>query len=142
MLKNNLLIFLKYPEPGKVKTRLAKTIGDEKAADVYSILTKHLLSQLTGSESYVVTVQFTPEEKLNDISQWLKIDNIIAQKGNDLGEKLSYAFESSFQNGYTNTVAIGTDCIEITNDDIENSFNYLSSEYDSVVGPTNDGGIT
>ncbi len=140
MLKNNLIIFLKYPEPGKVKTRLAKTIGYEKAADVYSALTKYLVSQFTGSPSYKVTVHYTPENRSEEISQWLKIDNMVLQRGNNLGEKLSFALDISLKNGFKNAVVIGTDCIELTNEDIENSFKYLSSEYDSVVGPTNDGG--
>ena len=74
------------------------------------------------------------------MSRWLKTEVLFPQSGKDLGEKLSDAFDSSFQQGYQNTIIIGTDCIEITCEDINNAFNYLSMDYDSVVGPTYDGG--
>lgn len=140
MLKNNLIIFLKYPAPGQVKTRLGKVIGYEKAADIYSILIKHLLSQFINSKNYKITIQYSPEQRAREISEWLKIKNIEPQKGKNLGEKLSHAFDTSFTKGYLNTVVIGTDCIELTNDNIENAFRILSGRFESVVGPTNDGG--
>ena len=140
MLKNNLIIFLKYPEAGKVKTRLGRSIGYEKAADVYSILTKHLFTQLSNSSSYSISVFYTPEERLEDISKWLDTDHLIPQAGSNLGEKLSNAFSQSFSEGYSNTVVIGSDCIDITQDDINKAFNYLSNGYETVTGPTNDGG--
>ena len=140
MLKNNLIIFLKYPEAGKVKTRLGKSIGYEKAADIYSILIKHLISQLNDSNNYSVKIFYTPEERYEDISKWLNTDNLMPQEGNNLGERLSNAFYHSFTEGYSNTVVIGSDCIEITRDDINTAFNFLSTGYETVIGPTNDGG--
>ena len=140
MTLNNLIIFLKYPEPGQVKTRLGKDIGYEKAADIYSIFVIHLLSNFINSKNYNITIQYSPEDKSNEISEWLNFNNIEPQIGNNLGEKLSNAFDKSFKKGYLNTVLIGTDCIEITNKDIENAFSLLSEGYDSVLGPTYDGG--
>lgn len=140
MINNNLIIFLKYPEPGKVKTRLGKVIGYENAADVYSVFIKHLLSTFADSNTYKITVYYSPKERGDDILKLLNIDDIKHQEGKNLGERLSHAFESSFLNGYINTIIIGTDCIELTNDDIEMAFTYLSGSFDSVIGPTNDGG--
>jgi len=140
MLKNNLIIFLKYPDPGKVKTRLGKVVGYEKAANIYSILTKYLLTQLSDSNSYKITVCYTPEDKSVEISNWLNFNYMEPQIGNNLGEILSHAFETSFTNGFDNTIVIGTDCIEITYNDIEQAFSYLSENYNSVIGPTIDGG--
>ena len=140
MLKNKLIIFLKYPEAGKVKTRLGKSIGYEKAADIYSILTKHLINQLSDSSSYSTSIFYTPEERSGDISKWLKTDDLMPQTGITLGDKLSNAFNHSFSEGYLNTVVIGSDCIEITQNDIKKAFKYLSSGYKTVIGPTNDGG--
>ena len=140
MHKNNLIIFLKYPEPGKVKTRLAKDIGDKKAADVYFIFIKHLLENFLYSENYKVTIKFTPQDKAKEVSELFKIKDIEPQHGNDLGEKISNAFDTSFSKGYSNTIIIGSDCIDLTNNDIENGFSFLSSGFDSVIGPTYDGG--
>jgi len=140
MLKNNLIIFLKYPEPRQVKTRLGKEIGYKKAADIYSIFVKHLLSQFTNSNNYKTSIQYSPEEKTKEISTWLNIKDIEPQKGNNLGEKISHAFDTSFKKGYLNTIVIGTDCIELSDKNIEQSFSTLSGGFNSVIGPTNDGG--
>ena len=140
MHKNNLIIFLKYPEPGKVKTRLAKDIGDKTAAELYYIFIKHLLAIFLHSENYKVTIQFSPQDKAKELSELFKIKDIEPQSGNDLGEKISNAFDISFSKDYSNTIIIGSDCIELKKDDIENGFSLLSSGCDSIIGPTYDGG--
>ncbi len=140
MNKNNLIIFLKYPEPGKVKTRLGKVIGYKIAADIYSVFIKHLLTIFKANDLYNISVYYSPVERKHDILNMIGINDIVPQNGDNLGEKISNAFDSSFSKGYLNTVIIGTDCIDITSDDIENTFKDLSGDYSSVIGPTNDGG--
>lgn len=140
MIKNNLILFLKYPEPGKVKTRIGKVIGYEKAADIYTIFIKHLIFHFSNSNIYSISVHYSPKEKGKEISEQFMINDIEPQTGNNLGERLSNAFELSFAKGYTNTIIIGSDCLDITNDNIEEAFRYLSGNYQSVIGPTHDGG--
>ncbi|MGI9533564.1 MAG: TIGR04282 family arsenosugar biosynthesis glycosyltransferase [Thermodesulfobacteriota bacterium] len=141
-MTNNLIIFIKYPEPGQVKTRIGKTIGIEKAADIYSSLANHVVSKLRNTDSCKITVSFTPGNREDLIKSWFnsKYINYFPQCGVSLGERISNAFETSFLNGFKNTVIIGSDCIEIEEEIITRAFNYLNNESDCVIGPTYDGG--
>lgn len=140
MIKNNLILFLKYPEPGKVKTRLGKSIGYQNASDIYSVFIKHLLSEFTDQNNYTVTVYYSPKGKESNLEILFGIKNMRPQKGKSLGEKLSNAFDESFASGFSNTIVIGSDCIEINNNDIEKAFKLLSGNHQTVLGPTPDGG--
>jgi len=139
---NNLIIFIKYPEPGQVKTRIGNVIGTQKAAELYFSLANHIVRKLLQSDSYRISVSYTPENKINNIKSWFGNSDIyyFPQKGNSLGEKISEAFEHSFSKGFKNTIIIGSDCIELNPDIISRAFNYLSNDSDCVIGPANDGG--
>ena len=105
MLENLLLIFTRNPELGKVKTRLAATIGNQNALEVYKLLLNH--TQKTVSELKVSkTVMYTDEIIIDDI--W---DNSIYEKrvqfGQDLGAKMKNAAAAGFENGYKKVVIIG-----------------------------------
>ena len=69
-MKNNLIIFVKHPEPGQVKTRIGKVIGIEKAADIYRSLANYIVNRLAGSKDYKLSVFFTPENREEDIRSW------------------------------------------------------------------------
>lgn len=139
----NLIIFLKYPEPEKVKTRLGNTIGYHNAAKVYSSIVKHLLYDLKGSNAYTLSVFYSPPTKLNAIKNWIHCEDIelVPQIGYNLGEKISNAFEHSFSKGFSNTIVIGSDCIELNKHNIETAFRLLSdSDNNVILGPATDGG--
>lgn len=132
-----LMIFVKNPRLGKVKTRLAKTIGNKKALEVY----KELLSY-----TYYIT-KFIDFDKAVFYSENI-IDNDLwntgafqkyVQVGGNLGAKMSNAFESVFSKGYEKVVIIGSDCFQLTAEIIERSFDLLDSN-DAVIGPAKDGG--
>ncbi|MGI9553735.1 MAG: TIGR04282 family arsenosugar biosynthesis glycosyltransferase [Thermodesulfobacteriota bacterium] len=141
-MTNNLIIFIKYPEPGQVKTRIGRIIGIDKAADLYSSLANHVVSKLTDTNSYKISVFFTPEEKEEKIKNWFNNKGIyyFSQLGVSLGERISNAFDESFLNGFKNTIIIGSDCIEIDEKIITGAFNHLNNGSDCVIGPTYDGG--
>lgn len=142
MQKNdcNLIVFLKYPEEGNVKTRLAADIGNKHAVDVYIRITKNIINRLSTG-SYDITICFDPAEKVNEIKSWIeKPDfNYVPQKGDNLGLRMVNAFEDSFLEGYNKTAIIGTDCPDLTNDLLTNSFDTLDNS-DLVLGPSTDGG--
>lgn len=134
---NILMIFVKNPELGKVKTRLASTIGKEKALKVYKTLLAHTCT-IVNSISFDKAVFYSDSITHNDL--W---DNEMFQKylqeGEDLGEKMLSAFTFTFAIGYKNVVIIGSDCIELTVKIIEEAFELLRSN-DVVIGPAKDGG--
>lgn len=141
--KNNLIIFVKYPERGKVKTRLADEIGDEKATRIYSIISKYIIKKFSNSKDYNTTVFYSPRDRKSEIEDWLKQFSLelFPQNGNTLGERISNAFENIISRGARNVVIIGTDCVHITLEDIDSTFEILNENVPHVViGPANDGG--
>jgi rSAM/selenodomain-associated transferase 1 len=137
---NNLILFLKYPEKGKVKTRLAKDIGNEKALLIYKKLVIKILNQI-DSNNYDISIYYFPENKKNEVKKWINLPDIkyLPQSGDDLGARMLNAFKDSISLKYAKTVIIGTDCLEINNNIISKSF-YLLDDSDLVLGPATDGG--
>jgi rSAM/selenodomain-associated transferase 1 len=140
-LNTMLLIFVKYPEPGKVKTRLARSIGSENAAMLYSNMAESIVYDLSKLIDYAKVIFFDPPEKRNDVMRWLKFDGLsfIAQDGNSLGERMSNAFGHAFSLGAGKAVVIGTDCPQITKQTIVKAFEKLEAS-EAVIGPSHDGG--
>jgi len=137
---NNLILFLKYPEKGKVKTRLSKDIGNEKALLIYKKSVSELLNQL-DSNNYDISIYYCPENKNDEVKKWINLPDIkyLAQSGDDLGIRMLNAFKDSISLKYAKTVIIGTDCLEITNSLLSQSFDLLDDS-DLVLGPATDGG--
>lgn len=136
-MKQSLLIFTKNPIPGRVKTRLAATVGNEAALSVYKRLLNHSLT-ITKDLPIHKTVFYSDFIETFDI--WNSdIYHKELQIGSDLGERMKNAFEYSFSHGRTETAIIGTDCFELSAAAIRNAFSYLKI-YDVVIGPAQDGG--
>jgi len=107
-MENAVIIFLKYPEPGKVKTRLAKDIGDEKACAIYKLLAENVIKNILTKNpgTYTVHFFFTPADKETEIKDWLKPfiqgnrgvkTQFSPQEGRNLGERMSNAFRQILQ---------------------------------------------
>ena len=134
MEKNLLIIFVKNAKLGKVKTRLAKTIGDEKALKIYNQLigiTQKATEQLTVDKR----VYFS-EEKTGQ--KWMKTSKYV-QKGVGLGEKMQKAFKKAFKDGFEKIILIGSDLPEISAEIIQEGFDSLDKN-EVVFGPAEDGG--
>ncbi|MGI9559272.1 MAG: TIGR04282 family arsenosugar biosynthesis glycosyltransferase [Thermodesulfobacteriota bacterium] len=137
---NTIAIFLKHPTPGKVKTRIAKDIGNERAAQVYSAMAETVL-EAVGTKNHR-RVFYDPPDKKDEIANWLGADiarNFLPQRGNSLGEKISNAISDCLSDGSKKVSVIGTDCPDVTGEVIEESFARLDSA-DAVIGPCEDGG--
>ena len=136
-----LLIFLKYPEPGKVKTRLAQYIGKEKAAHIYSVMAETIIHHVSKSREHKTIIFFDPPERKSDVENWLPNNDckFLPQEGNSLGERMANAFSKAFSLGAEKAVIIGTDCIDISNDLISQAFVELDRT-DVILGPAEDGG--
>lgn len=135
--KNVLLIFVKNPEPGKVKTRLAGTIGDKNAYKIYLKLLEHTMREAsqTGVDKQVWYSSFTDEDDFFDNIQFSKYK----QEGANLGKRMKHAFKQAFESGYKQVVIIGSDCPGITKEIIEDAFAKLRT-HDLIIGPSKDGG--
>ena len=134
MNKNLLIVFVKNIILGKVKTRLAKTIGDVGAFNIYSELVAltEKASSATNADKHIYFSDIIIQ------SIW-KNDKKFVQKGNDLGMKMQHAFQNGFNEGYENIVLIGSDLPNISKEIIETGFEKLQQN-DVVFGPAEDGG--
>ena len=132
-----LLIFVRHPEIGKVKTRLAKVIGDEKALEVYTELLSHTL-KITKSIDATKFVFYTEEVQKNDL--WNEPGYFkCKQKGKDLGDRMKEAFSFVFQQRFKKVIIVGSDCYQLTSKIIEDTISLLSSN-EMILGPAMDGG--
>jgi len=138
MSKNkSLLIFTRKPEKGKVKTRLAKGVGKDKALQIYIHLLKHsvkISSQVNANRQ----VWYTNSIEVNDLWNGTIFEKHVQPDG-DLGLKMKFAFELNFKQGYQKVVIIGTDLLDLDKETVEKAYQLLD-ENDVVFGPAEDGG--
>jgi rSAM/selenodomain-associated transferase 1 len=140
-LDKSLIVFLKNPVEGKVKTRIANTAGNIKALEIY----RELLGILNDNLARVnceVYLYFT--ETPMEISYWANANYIYrVQKGNDLGARMSAAFEEVFRDGGSQkplkVLIVGSDCPLLSAEIIDEAFLKLDKS-DIVLGPAEDGG--
>ncbi len=133
-----LLIFTRNPVPGKCKTRLAATIGEQAALNIYIYLLQHTASQCAGLPDVQKFVYFS--ESLGDGAIWDTdtFDHRL-QQGADLGLRMQRAFEDAFESGYREVIVIGSDLLDLHTSDLQKAFDLLS-ENEAVLGPAQDGG--
>jgi rSAM/selenodomain-associated transferase 1 len=135
--KQLLMVFTKNPELGKCKTRLASTIGDEAALNVYEQLLDYTVNfaRKVNAEKYVY---YSKGIQNNDRWEESVFHKRNQAEGN-LGVKMATAFNENFDKGFEKIIIIGSDCAEIDESDIENAFQALD-ESEVVIGPAIDGG--
>jgi uncharacterized protein len=132
-----LIIFYRNPELGKVKTRLAATLGDERALAIYLKLVAHTrsIASQVDCDRVVWYSNFVDSED-NWPNDLFYKDR---QTGETLGDRMQLAFDRAFQKGYQRVCVIGTDCLELTSEILNRAFNKLAT-HDAVIGPALDGG--
>ncbi|MCB0688902.1 MAG: TIGR04282 family arsenosugar biosynthesis glycosyltransferase [Saprospiraceae bacterium] len=131
-----IIVFLRVPELGKVKTRLAKTVGPEKALQIYEYLVEKTLIEVQATD-LPVFLYFHPHVDEVIVKRFPKFFPRL-QSGTDLGLKMYHAFEEVL-NSYPKSMIIGTDCPYITKDLLIKASQLLEKN-DVVVGPALDGG--
>ncbi|MEZ4792580.1 MAG: TIGR04282 family arsenosugar biosynthesis glycosyltransferase [Gelidibacter sp.] len=135
--KKALIVFVRNPELGKCKTRLAKTIGDEAALEIYKYLLQHTskISKDIKADRYVF---YSENIKRDDI--WnTEFFRKKLQKGIDLGERMQNAFSDLLEIGYEKVAIIGSDLLDLDAELVNNAFAQLDFK-DVVIGPAKDGG--
>lgn len=134
-----VILFMKAPVKGQVKTRLASAIGDEHALELYSLFIRDTLFMLDAAcIDYLIT--YYPQSGL-PVLKALVGDSIrcMPQRGGDFGDRLLNSFLDAFSLGYSEVVLIGSDSPDLPSSIIQKAFATLS-EADAVIGPAVDGG--
>jgi uncharacterized protein len=134
-MQNAIIIFVRNPELGKVKTRLAATIGDEKTLAVYKALLQHtrsIVDDVHADKFVFYTDAINPNDIWNDYFK-------LIQSTGDLGKKMQDAFKLVFNLGYNHVCIIGSDCYDLSTATIREAFTALKTK-EVVLGPANDGG--
>lgn len=135
--KKAIIIFTRNPELGKCKTRLAKSVGDEAALNIYKHLLKHTAytTKPVNADKFVFYSEKIKKEDLWDSFIFIKK----LQKGEDLGIRMENAFIDLFESGYQKVIIVGSDLLDLKIDHINDAFEKLNN-HNVVFGPAKDGG--
>lgn len=138
--ENIILCFCKHPEPGVVKTRLAKDIGNNHAAEIYKLLLDQTLSNICSLE-FEIFLYCHPDTNHPSLAEYKEKFNLTlkTQCGDDLGLKMYHAIQEHLEEN-TNIVLIGSDCLELNADYVAKAFEELNTGCEIVLGPAIDGG--
>jgi len=136
-----ILVFVRAPEAGRVKTRLAAEIGAEAALRVYRRLAEHAVAEARALGAEVaLRIHFTPAEGGDDVRAWLGADAAyLPQVDGDLGARMRAAFEAAFAAGHPRVVIIGSDLPDLSAGVLRRALRLLD-EHPAVLGPAADGG--
>ncbi len=132
-----VLLFCKYPEPGHVKTRLARSTSHSRACALYSAFVTDCLASLDALRAHVVCL-VDPYRPLADYHRWLKGRIIRPQRGNDLGERMANALAQALEHS-DRALLMGTDVPHLPDHVLSDAWQRLRTR-DMVLGPARDGG--
>lgn len=134
------MVFVKSPQPGAVKTRLAVELGPEGSAAVYRAIAE---AEITGTRpvarEYDRLFFYAPAGAEAAIAGWLPGEALLPQQGADLGARMAAALETAFLRGARQVAIVGTDVPWVGREQVMQAFEALE-EVDLVVGPCDDGG--
>ncbi len=138
-IRQCVLFFVKAPEKGRVKTRLAASLGQDGAVELYRRFVEDLLAMLDTLDVEVACC-YQPVEAEAALRRWLgRYRWLVAQRGTDLGRRMENAFRYAFGQGVARAVLIGSDSPDLAPEIIEQAFDGLQ-RHDAVIGPSSDGG--
>lgn len=135
---NTLIIFIKNPVLGKVKTRLASAIGDEKTLEIYQLLLGHTraITSNVSVNKYLYYSDFIDAE-----DEWSneKYEKCLQAQTPDLGQRMASAFGDMLERGADKAIIIGSDCLELNTPILKEAYAVLN-DCEVVIGPAHDGG--
>lgn len=137
MAKELLIVFTKNPDKGKVKTRLARSVGENKALSIYQKLLWHTHKVVNdlAMDKCVAYSEYIDQQDIWENDRFQKC----LQSGDSLGSKMHNALEEGFRKSYDRICLIGSDIFELTSSIVEQAFHNLHN-HDLVIGPALDGG--
>lgn len=137
--KSIVLLFIKAPVKGRVKSRLAAAIGDDAALELYKNFVSDVVEMLKDT-GHSFRICFYPASAGASVSRWLGHGHqYMPQDGNDLGERMERGFSRVFSEGFTRAVLIGSDIPDLKKSVISKALDSLEKS-DAALGPAADGG--
>jgi rSAM/selenodomain-associated transferase 1 len=137
---DQLGVFAKYWEPGKVKTRLATSLGAPVAAELYCYFLKAVIENCEHAFAGHRVLAYSPMEHRDAFSDLASDDwHLEPQSAGDLGQRMQHYFASAFESGCRSVVLVGSDSPNLPPAYIRSAFQRLESEH-VVLGPSEDGG--
>ena len=134
-----MLLFVRAPRQGRVKTRLAARLGADRTLALYRCFVEDILITLNCG-SYPISVYYTPEDQGDRVQAWLgRYAHCRPQTGKDLGQRMQTAFAQTFNEPVKHAVLIGSDFPDLGIKIIHEAFGALQQN-DVVIGPATDGG--
>ena len=137
-----VVVFARAPELGRVKTRLAASIGDARACAIYAELGARVVASLVVDEgrAYDVRVCFTPRDREAAVRAWVPgADAYVPQCEGDLGARLAREVDAAFGDGCEAVVLVGADCLAVSDARVREALDALAGA-DAALGPALDGG--
>jgi hypothetical protein len=138
--RDALVVFLKAPRPGAVKTRLIPALGEENATALYRVLAEEGVRRTApvGGE-YERLFFFAPDDARAEMEAWLGARGWLPQEGRDLGGRMAAAFETAFREGAQRVAIVGTDAPWVSRERVLEALSALDA-HPVVLGPARDGG--
>ena len=138
-MSDKILLFIKYPNHGAVKSRLAESVGESTACALYKCFVDDILTTLKGINAQIV-ICYYPVYLKEKMAAWLgRRYDYIPQIGENLGDRLQYCCNISLKEGAEKIIVLASDIPEISQEIIKNAFSQLEDN-DMVIGPSEDGG--
>jgi uncharacterized protein len=138
-----LILMLKYPRTGEVKTRLVAALGERRACELYRAMVRHTLNEaqrFAAESGASLTVRVAGDPDNDAVREWLGDSvHFQPQGGGDLGQRMERAVHDAFSGGASSVIVIGADCPALTAESIDTAFRALAS-HQAVFGPAADGG--
>lgn len=142
MIREILIVFTRFPQPGQTKTRLIPALGAARAAELQKTMADYTFAQcceLANRRGLSVAVHYEGGDE-RAVRRWIPSSMIcLPQSKGSLGERLAHSFASSFTAGMEHVIIVGSDCPFLTPKILANGFDLLQN-HDLVLGPAYDGG--
>lgn len=142
LVRQKLILFTRYPEPGKTKTRLIPALGAEGAANLQRRMTEYavrLAQQFSVRRKVCVEIRYEGGD-LAVMQNWLGAELDFRPQGSgDLGARMQWAFDAAFAEDFDQVIVMGTDCPDLTAEILATAFAALK-RHEFVLGPAQDGG--
>ena len=132
-----LMVFVRNPQLGTVKTRLATTVGDKVALEIYIELMRHT-AKITHKVSADKKVFYSEKIEQHDVWTEMNFSKALQTKGT-LGQRMGNAFRTAFEKGYKKVLIVGSDLYSLKTSHIEKALHQLDKK-EVVIGPAQDGG--
>ncbi len=139
MSGRTLVVFAREPKPGLVKTRLARDIGDDAAAELYAAMLRDVFELAAGIEGCRKVICWAAYGAIPAAYGEYPFEHRL-QEGQDLGERMAHGFSTVFAEGLSPCCLIGSDSPDLPHSHVTQAFALLESGADAVFGPSDDGG--